>query len=168
MLRESSARTGFFDPHQQASVLPHLPSEIQAVLNFAAITGWRISAEVLTLQWRHVDFEAGKVRLDPDHSKNLEGRTFRMTRALRHLLDGQHAEHERLKKTGHIFTFVFFREIAKGRGGPKEPRVIKRFEKQWRNACRLAGCRNAYPTICGEPPSAPWFGPVSRSELRWR
>jgi integrase len=47
------------------------------------LTGWRIPSEVLTLQWRQVDFTAGQVRLDPGTTKNNEGRVFPMTAQLR-------------------------------------------------------------------------------------
>ena len=77
--------------------MPHpfdLPSSIQPIVRFAAITGWRIASEVLPLEWRHVDFEAGDVRLDAGTTKNGEGRVFAMTRRVRRLLEAQHAEHE--------------------------------------------------------------------------
>jgi integrase len=38
-------------------------------VTFAYITGWRVPSEVLTLQWRQIDFEAGTARLDPGASK---------------------------------------------------------------------------------------------------
>jgi hypothetical protein len=33
-------------------VLAHVPAEIQQVITFAYITGWRIASEVLPLEWR--------------------------------------------------------------------------------------------------------------------
>jgi len=47
MLQERNVRTGFFEREQLDSVLAHLPDEIQPVIRFAAITGWRIASEVL-------------------------------------------------------------------------------------------------------------------------
>lgn len=69
-------RTGFFEREQIERLLDHLPTAVRPVVRFAYITGWRIPSEVLTLQWRHVDFEARVVRLDPHTTKNDEGRTF--------------------------------------------------------------------------------------------
>jgi len=69
MLREDNVRTGFFEPHQYASVLAHLPTELQPVITFAYITGWRIASEVLPLEWRQVDFDGGEVRLDARHDQ---------------------------------------------------------------------------------------------------
>src|SRR5262249_27026707 len=76
MLHENNVRTGFFEDHQYEAVLARLPAYAQSVVTFAYITGWRVRSEVLTLQWRQVDFKAGRVRLDPGTTKNLEGRIF--------------------------------------------------------------------------------------------
>jgi integrase len=145
MLDEDNVRTGFFEPEQLTSVLAHLPTEIQPVIEFAAITGWRIASEVLPLEWRQVDFDAEMVRLDPGKTKSREGREFPFTAGLRMVLQAQHAEHERLKKAGHIFPQVFFREVAEKRGGATKPQPIKSYGKVWKSACRKAGCPGRIP-----------------------
>jgi len=145
MLRENNVRTGFFEPEQLASVLAHLPAAIQPIISFAAITGWRIASEVLPLQWRQVDFAAGEVRLDPGTTKNGEGRTFPMTRDLRTLLEPLHEENKRLKREGRIVANVFVRMVAKGRGGPVEPKPVVTFGAVWKTACRAAGCPGRLP-----------------------
>ena len=45
MLAENNTRTGFFEPEQIASVLTHLPTALQPVVEFAHLTGWRVAAE---------------------------------------------------------------------------------------------------------------------------
>jgi integrase len=145
MLAEAAPRSGFFEAEQLASVLAHLPAEIQPVIEFAAITGWRVPSEVLTMQWRQVDREAGEVRLDAGSTKNGDGRTFPLTTELRRILDAQHAAHGDLKKAGHIFPFVFFRMVANGRGGEKSPKRITAFGKAWKSACKAAGCPGRVP-----------------------
>ncbi len=145
MLQEHNVRTGFFEAEQYRAVLAHLPEPIRPVIQFAYLTGWRIASEVLPLEWRRVDFEAGEVRLDVGRTKNGEGRTFPLTADLRALLLAQHAEHLRLKKAGHIFPFVFFREVAEGRGGKLKPAPIVSFTKAWKSACRAAGCPGRLP-----------------------
>ena len=115
LLPEHNARQGFFEPEQLRAVLRHLPEDVRPVVEFAAITGWRVKSEVLTREWRHVDFQTGEVRLDRYEAKNKEPRTFVMTRELRTLLKRQHAEHERLKKKRQVCPFVFFRMVANGR-----------------------------------------------------
>lgn len=138
MLKERNVRSGFFEREQFESVMAHLPVEVQPVIEFAYITGWRIASEVLPLEWRRVDFEAGEVKLDPGTTKNDDGRTFPMTARLRAVLQVQHTERERLKKAGHIFPLVFFREVEK-------PQAIKSFSKAWKSACRAAGCPGRIP-----------------------
>ncbi len=152
MLDESPARAGFFERDQYESVLKHLPEEIRPVISFAYITGWRITSEILPLEWRQVDFDAGEVRLDAGTTKNKAGRVFPMTTDLRAVLTTQHVEHERLKKAGQISPLVFFRLVDRPqvganddhRGDPK-PKQITSFTKAWRNACRLAGCPGKIP-----------------------
>jgi integrase len=58
LLEERNTRKGFFEQHQLASVLSHLPAPLRPVIMFAFITGWRIRSEVLSLEWRQVDFAA--------------------------------------------------------------------------------------------------------------
>jgi integrase len=86
MLKERNVRTGFFEREQIIRIVAYLPPAIRPAVQFAYITGWRIPSEVLPLQWRHVDFEARVVRLDPHTTKNDEGRTFPFTDALEQLL----------------------------------------------------------------------------------
>src|SRR5438128_3627249 len=79
---QRNVRTGCFEREQFERVLDLLPTAVRPVVRFAYITGWRIPSEVLPLQWRHIDFEARVVRLDPHTTKNDEGRTFPFTDAL--------------------------------------------------------------------------------------
>jgi integrase len=145
MLQERNTRVGFFEPEQLAAALAHLPEEIQPVIQFAAITGWRIASEILGLEWRQIDMAAGEVKLDPHSTKNGEARTFPFTAELRALLQAREAERDRLKKAGHLCPHVFFREVAAGRGGDKKPRRIISFTKAWQSACRKAGCPGRLP-----------------------
>ena len=145
MLKEAPPRSGFFEREQFEAVLRHLPPEIGPVVTFAYITGWRIASEVLPLEWRRVDFQAGEIRLDPGTTKNDDGRTFPMTKALRALLETQHAEHLRLKRAGQIVPWVFVRMSAKGRGGEQHAKPIRTFGKAWQTACVAAGCPGRIP-----------------------
>ena len=137
MLREANARQGFLEPEQLAKVIDHLPSYVRPVIRFAAITGWRIPSEVLSLTWAQVDLKAGEVRLDPNTTKNSEGRTFVIgpLRTLREVLEQQLVEHKALKKRGVICPWVFHRN-------GKRIKIIKHC---WDTACRLAGCPGRIP-----------------------
>ena len=93
MLQEDSIRRGFFEWEQFQSVRRRLPPEVQPVVTFAYLTGWRVNSEVLTLRWHQVDRRAGIVRLDPGTTKNREGRTFPFSALpeLRDLIEEQRA-----------------------------------------------------------------------------
>lgn len=146
LLRENNVRTGFFEPDQFHSVRSHLPAAIQPIVTFGYITGWRIASEVLPLEWRNVDLKAGEVRLDAGTTKNREGRVFKMTDDLRALLEPLKAERDRIQKDKLIvIRWVFYRMVAKGRGGEKEPRPITSFVKAWETACLAAGCPGRIP-----------------------
>ena len=101
-----------------------VPETLRPVVTFAYVTGWRVPSEVLTLEWRQVDLDAGTVRLDSGQTKNGQGRLFPMTTELRTLLK---AQDEARKKTGQIVARVFFRMVAKGRRGAKSPKAITSF-----------------------------------------
>lgn len=154
MLREDNVRSGFFWRDQFLCVRSHLPALLQGVATFTFSTGWRIQSEVLPLQWRQVSFDerlspghtiAGTVRLDAGTATNGEARVFSFTTDLRDLLFDRKREADRLKKAGHIVPFVFFRMVAKGRGGEKHPKRITSFIKAWRTACIAASCPGRIP-----------------------
>ena len=130
MLAEHNVRRGFLERDQFESVKAKLPARLRPVLTFAYLTGWRLTSEVLPLEWRQIDFDGRTVRLDPGTTKNGEGRVYPFTNALEALLTELHAEHERLKKAGTIIPFVFAR---------KNGRRIKNVRGAWIVACKAAG-----------------------------
>jgi integrase len=130
MLRENNARKGFFEPEQFKAVLQHLPEHLKPVFEVAYITGWRVSSELLTRRWQHVDLAADWLRLDPGESKNSEGRMFPLTPELRDVLSQQLERTRQLEKAkGCVIPWVFHRN-----GNP-----IKDYYGGWDEACRLAG-----------------------------
>lgn len=130
MLRENNARKGFFEPEQFKAVLQHLPEDLKPVFEVAYITGWRVSSELLTRRWQHVDLDSGWLRLDPGESKNTEGRMFPLTPELRDILSQQLERTRQLEKaTERVIPWVFHRN-----GKP-----IKDYYGGWDEACRLAG-----------------------------
>jgi len=128
MLEEDNVRQGFFEREQFEAVRALLPEHVQPVIGFAYVTGWRRS-EILSLQWRQVDFKAGNVRLEAGTTKNREARQFPFTADLRAVLEGQRAEGDLLAKAGKICPYVFQR-----RG-----KVIGGFKRSWKTACIKAG-----------------------------
>lgn len=132
MLAEHNVRKGFFELDQLHAILKHLPAEYHALLEIAYITGWRIRSELLTRQWRHVDF-AGKgwLRIDPGEAKDASaGREFQFTTWMREALERQRrfvSAVERTTKT--VIPWVFCRP---------DGRRIHRFYDSWRDACEAA------------------------------
>jgi hypothetical protein len=57
-LEERNVRTGFFEDDAFAAVRRRLRPELAALASVARLTGWR-KAELVSRQWRHVDFAAG-------------------------------------------------------------------------------------------------------------
>lgn len=71
LLTEHNVRKGFFENDQFRAILKHLRTEYHALFEIAYITGWRIRSELLTRQWRHVDFsDRGWLRLEPGEAKD--------------------------------------------------------------------------------------------------
>ena len=145
MLREDNVRTGFFEREQYEAVLCHLPDAIRPPIEFAYVTGWRITSEISPILWRQVDLAGGEVRLDPGSTKNRDGRVFPLTTELRELLERRLDARTRLEHDGVICPWVFFRMRAQGRHGPKRPKPIRSFGKGWKTACRAAGCPARIP-----------------------
>jgi len=136
MLEERNVRTGFFEEPAFRAVLAHLPEDLQAVVEVAYLTGWRVASELLTRQWGHVDFKAGWLRLEPGETKNQEGRMFPLIPALRAVLERQHRRTVEIEKaTGRIIPWVFHRN----------GRPIKDFRTAWRLACKVAGLPGRIP-----------------------
>jgi integrase len=95
------------------------------------MTGWRTKSELLSRQWRHVDLDAGWLRLDQGEGKTAEGRMFPLTPELRTLLEAQRERVNHLERTtGRIIPWIFIHED----GSP-----IKNFRYARAKACRDAG-----------------------------
>lgn len=131
-----NARAGFFERPDFDSIIAEIPPErgarrdIAPPLEVAYITGWRLQSEVLSRQWRHVDFVGGWLRLEPHEAKNDEGRMFPLTPDLRAVLEAQRAWTGTLEKTRNVvIPWVFHRW-----GKP-----IVSLQRVWENARAAAG-----------------------------
>ena len=77
-------------------------------MDLAYTYGWRVRDEVLTLARRHVDLEAGTVRLDPGSTKNGEGRVVYLTPALAATVAEQVARMHTLERAlGRVIPWLF-------------------------------------------------------------
>lgn len=131
LLEEKNVRKGFFEADQHAAVVAELPDYAQPIAEAAYYTGWR-KGELLSREWRHVDFEAGWLRLDPGETKNGRGREFPLIPQLRAILEAQAERKARVERdTGRIVTALFFRD---------DGRPVKSFRGAWLGAVERAGC----------------------------
>ena len=124
-----NTREGFFEPDELERLIAELPEDVQPVVLFAALTGWR-KGEVLALKWSAVDFDAGEVRLWK--SKNDEPRVFpfRVLPPLVELLESQRERTRAVEREeGRIVAHVFHRN----------GRPIKSMRRAWDGACKRAG-----------------------------
>ncbi len=134
-MAEAPARTGFFEAAQYEAVRRQLPADLQVAVAIDHTFGWRTQSEVLPLERRHFDLEAGTLRLDPGTTKNDEARLVYLTPELHRLLTEQ-LERVRLleRQTGRIVPWLFPHLTGRLRG-----QRIKDFRKRWTTACRRAG-----------------------------
>jgi integrase len=132
MLQEHNVRRGFYEREQSDAVRRHLPAPLAAIATFAYLTGWRTKSEILPLQWHQVDLATGVVRLNPGTTKNRDSRVFLFGAIdeLKRMLEGQWAQHLKLKARGEVCPWVFRRD-----GAP-----IKSYRHAWQTACARAGC----------------------------
>jgi integrase len=163
LLKESAPRAGFFEPDQFAAVRRHLRPDLQLAVDLAYTYGWRVRDEVLTLERRHVDLDAGTIRLDPGTTKNDDGHVVYLTPPLAATLAEQLERVRGLeRRLGRIVPFVF----AHAEDGPLDPTTgrrryvagdrIRDFRRAWRTACRRAGCRGCSGTTSGERRCGTW------------
>lgn len=126
LLLEDNVRKGFFERQQFEAVLGHLPEHLKPVVEVAFITGWRVTSEILSRQWQHVDFAGGWLRLEPGETKNRKGRNFPFTECLRAVLTEQRERTAATElATGCRVPWVFHRDGQR----------IKSFYVSWRKAC---------------------------------
>lgn len=141
MLAERNVRKGFFEDPDFEAVCSHLPEHLAALARAARITGWRKS-ELRSRQWPHVDFSAGWLRLEPEETKNREGRQFPLISELREVLEAQRARVETLqRKTGRVIRWIFCRDNGEPAGD---------FKRAWSTACVKAGFFRVEPVLDAE------------------
>jgi integrase len=126
-----NARQGFFELDDFQAVMAELVDHLRPVMWFGYYTGWRVRSEVLPLQWRQVDFGAGIIRLEPNTTKNNEGREFPFSPfpALRALLEQQRRATTAIeRREGRNIPWVFH----------NEGQSILCYRTGWEAACRRA------------------------------
>jgi integrase len=134
-LKEAGPRQGFFERDQYLTVRKDLPPDLQVAVSISYAFGWRMQSEVLTLERRQWDVEAGTLRLEPGMTKNDEGRVVYLPPDLKAALVA-HVERVRAleRKLGRVIPYLFphFR-------GPWKGTQRRDFRKAWATACTKAG-----------------------------
>ena len=121
-LQEAQPRQGFLEHWEYLALRENLPSNYRDVLDFGYFCGWR-RGEILSLEWRDVDMQAGVIRLRPELSKNKEGRVLPLPAPLKEVME------RRAQVRSLECPFVFH----------VEGKRIGDWRKSWRTACKKAG-----------------------------
>ena len=122
-LKEPPARKDFFTKEQYEKVCAELPDYLKPVFVVAYHSGMR-AEEILSRKWRHVDFEAGLIRLEEGETKNGEARVIPMIGPVAGLLQEMRAGNPKGE-------FIFTRNSER----------IHDFRRSWKSAMRRAGCK---------------------------
>jgi integrase len=128
---KNNVRQGFVEEDDLAKLLEALPEHLRGFAEAAYRTGWR-AQELLTREWRHVDFEAGWLVLEPGETKNGKARTVPlMLPRLREVLARQLESARCIEaRTGAAVPWVFHQLDGKR---------IKDYARAWSAACSRAG-----------------------------
>jgi integrase len=128
-IRVDNVRKGFFERAEFDALLAELPEHLRPPAILGYWLGWR-RGEVLALEWRQIDLEAGEIRLDPGTTKNKDGRVAYLPQeALDGLRQWRSKTSEIERREGRIIDAVCHR------GG----KPIRDFYRAWRDACDRAG-----------------------------
>jgi integrase len=144
LLKEAPPREGFFEPEQYEAVRRQLPDDLKVVVTIAHTVGWRVPSEILTLERRQLDLEAGTLRLDPGRTKNRDGRVVYLTPELKTLLAAQVERVRALeRRLGRIIPWLFPHLVSNsgGRLGQRRRKIVK----AWKAACTAAGVPGRIP-----------------------
>lgn len=133
-LEVRNARQGFFERAEAEAIISHLPEHLRSLMWCCYYTGWRPKSELLTRQWRHVNFSAGWIRLEPNETKNDDGREFPLYPALRAVLEAQRKRCDDLeRRLGTVVRWVFF-----DNSGAR----VRCYDLEWDAARKAAGLPN--------------------------
>jgi integrase len=134
-LKEAPPRQGFFEREPYEAVRRRLRPELEVAVAIEYTFGWRCQSEVLTLELRQIDLEAGTIRLDAGATKNDDGRLVYLPPDLKALIAEQIKRVRALEREmGRIIPYLFPHLSGRFRG-----QRIRDFKRTWATACRKAG-----------------------------
>lgn len=134
---ERNVRQGFVDDKQYSKLADASPALwLRTMLALAYTYGWR-AGELIELRVRQIDVSARTVRLEPGTTKNLEGRTIKMTtecfELVKACMDGKGPS-----------AFLFTREDGK---------PVRSYRLAWEQLCARAGLGRFVCRTCNVPGS---------------
>ena len=122
MVAETNVRQGFLTDEQYAKLRDALPEHLRPLFVTAYFTGVRLG-ELLSVEWRQVDWEQGFITLDSERTKSGHARAVP-------ILEGDMQTWLKwAADTAEGCEAVFHRD-----GAP-----FKEFRRPWENACKAAG-----------------------------
>ena len=126
MVKETTVRKGFLTDEQYAALRDALLDELKALFVSAYITGIR-KGELTDIQWPQLDLESDLIALEPDETKNREGRSVPILKGdMRDLLLAAKKERdERWPDSPWVYN--------------RQGKKIIDFRISWENACKVAG-----------------------------
>jgi integrase len=134
-LKEAAPRHGFFEREPYEAVRRRLPPDLQVAVGIEYAFGWRNKAEVMHLELRQLDLEAGTLRLDPGTTKNDEGRVVYLPPDLKAQLATQVDRVRALERqTGRIIPYLFPHFRGRFQGQRRQD-----FRNAWATACKRSG-----------------------------
>jgi len=134
-LEESAPRQGFFEADAFAAVRRRLSDDLQVAVTVSYVYGWRMQSEVLALEQRQLNLDAGTLTLDPGQTKNGEGRVVFLTPDLKLLLAEQLGRVKALERQlERIIPSLFPHLSGRFTGQPRGD-----FRRAWATACENAG-----------------------------
>jgi integrase len=128
-LHEDNVRKGFVEQWGLTAILDKLPHYLKGVIEVAYLTAWRKS-ELLSREWKHVDFTNGWLKLEPGETKNGKGRQCPLFPQLLAVLNRQRAYTVAVQqRTGRIVPWIFH----------NEGNQVKDYDRAWKSACKSVG-----------------------------
>lgn len=134
-LEENGPRQGFFEWEAFEAVRRRLRPDLQVAVTLAYTYGWRMQSEVLSLERRQLDLEAGTLRIDPGVTKGGEGRLVYLTPEITALLAAQVERVRALERQREQIIPSLFPHLTGRRAGQR----LGDFRKAWATACRKVG-----------------------------
>lgn len=125
MLTEDNVRTGFLDDSGYLRVKQELPEYLRPLFVVGYHLGTRLG-ELRKLKWEQIDMAHGSIVLNPNQTKNKQGRTLPIYGEMREWLTMQRDVRDvRFPQCDFVFH--------------EDGKPVGDFRKAWRSACKRAG-----------------------------